>query len=174
MTGPSAGGPVAPRRVAVYPGSFDPFTNGHLDVLQRAARLFDRLVVGVLVHPTKRCTFAPEQRVDMIRAVVMGLQHPGIEVAQFDGLLVDFCRRVGACAVIRGLRAVSDYEYEMQLAHINKKLAPDIEAIFLMTSTQHSFLSSSIVKEVARLSDDVADQVPPTVHDALRQLFPRG
>lgn len=158
------------NRIAVYPGSFDPFTNGHLDVLERSCRLFNRVVVGVLNHPAKKCTFPPALRVAMIRETIGASPAVSkvIEVTSFDGLLVEFCRRVGACAVIRGLRAVSDYEYELQLAHMNKKLAPDIETLFLMTAANHSFLSSSIVKEVARLGGRFEDLVPAPVARELR------
>ncbi|HEY9070573.1 MAG TPA: pantetheine-phosphate adenylyltransferase [Candidatus Ozemobacteraceae bacterium] len=156
-------------RIAVYPGSFDPFTNGHLDILNRAAKLFDYVIVAVLVNPEKRCLFTPEQRVDMINAVLG--ESENVRAVHFHGLLVDFCRQVHACAVIRGLRAVSDYEYELQLFSINKQLAVDIETVFLMSSTQYSFLSSSIVKEVARYGGDVCTMVPAGVDAALRRLF---
>ncbi len=161
-------------RIAVYPGSFDPFTNGHLDILERGCRLFDRVIVGVLVNSRKNCLFTAEQRVDMIKKVVAGNRHGTgnvIEVVAFEGLLVEFCRKVNACAVVRGLRAVSDYEYELQLAHFNKKLAPNIETIFMMTATNHSFLSSSIVKEVGRLGGDFSDLVPAAIHAELMRVF---
>ena len=163
------------NRIAVYPGSFDPFTNGHLDILERSCRVFNRVIVGVLENSNKKCLFTPDQRVEMIHNVV-GVNRHGtanvIEVVKFEGLLVEFCRQVGACAVIRGLRAVSDYEYELQMAHFNKKLAPDIETIFMMTAATNSFLSSSIVKEVARLGGDFSDLVPAAVHAALIRIFP--
>ncbi|MBP7635614.1 pantetheine-phosphate adenylyltransferase [Candidatus Ozemobacteraceae bacterium] len=152
-------------RIGVYPGSFDPFTKGHLDILNRAAKVFDHVIVGVLVHPSKRCLFSPEQRVEMISDVLK--ESENVRAIHFDGLLVDFCRQVGACAVIRGLRAVSDYEYELQIFSVNKQLAPDLETVFLMSSTQYSFLSSSIVKEVAKYGGDVSSMVPPAVEDFL-------
>ncbi len=156
-------------RIAVYPGSFDPFTNGHLDILVRAARIFDHVIVGVLVHPAKKCLFTPEQRVDMITEVTREIEN--VRAIHFNGLLVDFCRTAGACAVIRGLRAVSDYEYELQMFSVNKQLAPDLETVFLMSSTQYSFLSSSIAKEVARYGGDVRALVPPTVEAELARAF---
>lgn len=148
-------------RIAVYPGSFDPFTKGHLDILNRAAKIFDYVILGVLVHPAKSCLFSPEQRVEMINEVLK--DHENVRAIHFNGLLVDFCRHVHACAVIRGLRAVSDYEYELQIFSVNKQLSPDLETVFLMSATQYSFLSSSIVKEVAKYGGDVSSMVPPAV-----------
>jgi pantetheine-phosphate adenylyltransferase len=156
-------------KIAVYPGSFDPFTNGHLDILTRAARLFDHLVVAVLVHPSKKCLFSPEMRVDMIKEVTRDLEN--VRAIHFDGLLVDFCVKLGACAIIRGLRAVSDYEYELQMFSVNKQLAPKLETVFMMSATQYSFLSSSIAKEVARYGGDVSTLVPPLVDQELRRVF---
>lgn len=156
-------------RIALYPGSFDPFTNGHLDILTRAARIFDHVIVGVLVHPTKKCLFTPEQRVEMISEVIKDLEN--VRAIHFNGLLVEFCRTIGACAVIRGLRAVSDYEYELQMFSVNKQLAPDLETVFLMSATQYSFLSSSIAKEVARYGGDVSALVPPVVQAELVKAF---
>ncbi|RCK79944.1 MAG: Phosphopantetheine adenylyltransferase [Candidatus Ozemobacter sibiricus] len=156
-------------KIALYPGSFDPFTNGHLDILTRAARIFDHVIVGVLVHPTKKCLFTPEMRVEMINEVIKDFEN--VRAIHFNGLLVEFCRTIGACAVIRGLRAVSDYEYELQMFSVNKQLAPELETIFLMSSTQYSFLSSSIAKEVARFGGDVSALVPPVVEAELRRAF---
>lgn len=161
-------------RIAVYPGSFDPFTNGHLDILFRAAKLFDYIIVGVLVNPTKKCLFSPEKRVEMINEVIKPEEK--VRAIHFDGLLVDFCTRVGACAIIRGLRAVSDWEYELQLFSVNKQLAPAIETVFLMSATKYSFLSSSIAKEVARYGGDIKELVPDYVRKELERAFapPRG
>lgn len=156
-------------RIAVYPGSFDPFTNGHLDILNRAAKIFDYVMVGVLVHPAKRCLFSPEHRVEMITEVVKEFEN--VRAVHFNGLLVDFCRHVHACAVIRGLRAVSDYEYELQIFSVNKQLAPDLETVFLMSATRYSFLSSSIVKEVAKYGGDISSMVPPTVEKFMKQYY---
>jgi pantetheine-phosphate adenylyltransferase len=156
-------------RVAIYPGSFDPFTNGHLDILQRAAVLFDHILVGVLVHPTKKCLFSPEERVELISEVIKPFDN--IRAIHFNGLLVDFCRSAGACAIIRGLRAVSDYEYEMQMFSVNNQLAPDLETVFLMSSPRYSFLSSSIAKEVARYGGDITNLVPPNIACEMRRKF---
>lgn len=154
-------------RVAIYPGSFDPFTNGHLDILQRAAALFDHIIVGVLVHPAKKCLFSPEERVEMISEVVK--KNENIRVIHFNGLLVDFCRSVGACTIIRGLRAVSDYEYELQMFSINHQLSPDTETVFLMSSPKFSFLSSSIAKEVAHYGGNVDGMLPCNIAELLRR-----
>lgn len=156
-------------RVAIYPGSFDPFTYGHLDILQRAANLFDHIIVGVLVHPAKKCLFSPEDRVEMISEVVKKIEN--VRAIHFNGLLVDFCRSTGSCAIIRGLRAVSDYEYEMQMYSVNNQLAPDLETVFLMSSPKFSFLSSSIAKEVARYGGDISGLVPEKVAAAMRDKF---
>ncbi len=156
-------------RVAIYPGSFDPFTNGHLDILQRAAVLFDHVIVGVLVHPAKKCFFSPEERVEMISDVIKKIEN--VRAIHFNGLLVDFCRSTGSCAIIRGLRAVSDYEYEMQMFSVNNQLAPDLETVFLMSSPKFSFLSSSIAKEVARYGGDISGLVPEKVARAMHAKF---
>ncbi len=156
-------------RVAIYPGSFDPFTNGHLDILQRAATLFDHVIVGVLVHPAKKCLFSPEERVEMISDVIKKIEN--VRAIHFNGLLVDFCRSTGSCAIIRGLRAVSDYEYEMQMFSVNNQLAPDLETVFLMSSPKFSFLSSSIAKEVARYGGDISGLVPEKVARAMHAKF---
>lgn len=156
-------------RVAIYPGSFDPFTNGHLDILQRAAVLFDHIIVGVLVHPSKKCLFPPEERVELISEVIKN--HENIRAIHFNGLLVDFCKSAGACAIIRGLRAVSDYEYEMQMFSVNIQLAPTLETVFLMSSPRYSFLSSSIAKEVARYGGDISNLVPENIGIEMRKKF---
>lgn len=156
-------------RIALYPGSFDPFTNGHLDILQRAAKLFDHIIIGVLVHPSKRCLFSPEERVELISEVIK--KNENVRAIHFNGLLVDFCRSVGACAIIRGLRAVSDYEYEMQMFSVNNQLAPDLETVFLMSSPRYSFLSSSIAKEVARYGGDISGLVPEKIAIEMKKKF---
>jgi pantetheine-phosphate adenylyltransferase len=156
-------------RVAVYPGSFDPFTNGHCDILKRAAAVFDHVIVGVLVNPSKSCLFSPEERVEMINVATKEI--PNVRIIHFNGLLVDFCRQAKACAIIRGLRAVSDYEFEMQMFSVNHQLAKDLETIFLMSSPRYSFLSSSIVKEVARYQGDVSKMVTPFIEVRLKDKF---
>jgi len=148
-------------RIAVYPGSFDPVTNGHLDVIERASRLFDRVVVAVGRNAGKSALFAPEERVDLLREACAPWGN--VEAVSFDGMLVGLARENGASVLIKGLRAVSDFEYEFQMALANRYLAPDIETLFLMTSAEYQFLSSSIVKEIARVGGDVAPLVPPVV-----------
>ncbi len=151
---------------AVYPGSFDPITLGHLDVIKRAAGAFDRLVVAVLVNPRKSVTAAAHERAAEIGAVVTesapGVA-AGIEVVTFDGLTVDLATRLGASFIVRGLRAVSDFESEMQMAHTNRKLQPTIDTVFFMTALEHAYLSSSLVREIAAFGGDVSGMVPPAV-----------
>lgn len=154
-------------KIAVYPGSFDPMTNGHLDILKRAASLFDHVIVGVLVNNNKKCLFSPEERVDMINEAIQDLEN--VRVMHFNGLLVDFCDKVGATAVIRGLRAVSDYEYEVQMFAANYKLNPKVETVFLMSQPKYSFLSSSVVKEIAFYGGHIEDMVTPFIADAIKK-----
>jgi pantetheine-phosphate adenylyltransferase len=157
---------------ALYPGSFDPLTLGHLDLMERAAVLFDGLVVAVLQNPGKTPAFPLERRLSQIRQATGHL--PRLEVTSFDGLTVEMARSCGAGVILRGLRAMSDFEFELQLAHTNKSLAPDLETLFLATAAHHSFLSSSVVKEVARFGGDVSRMVPPGVADDLARLFNRS
>ncbi|HEU4919446.1 MAG TPA: pantetheine-phosphate adenylyltransferase [Candidatus Limnocylindrales bacterium] len=159
--------------VAVYPGSFDPITNGHLDVIGRAAFAFDTIVVGVLANPRKQPLLAADERVEIIRAsVAAGAPTRGrIDVQAFDGLTVEFCHAVGASFIVRGLRAISDFEAEMQLAHNNRKLAPDVDTVFFMTALEHGYVSSSLVKEIASFGGDVAEMVPPAALAALRRAL---
>ena len=154
---------------ALYPGSFDPLTLGHLDLIERSARLFTGVTVAVLQNPSKNPTFPLEQRLGQIRAATSHL--PTVQVASFDGLTVDFARSCGAAVILRGLRALSDFEFELQIAHTNKTLAPAIETLFLATAVQHSFLSSSVVKEVARFGGAVEHMVPRGVAGDLARLF---
>lgn len=156
---------------ALYPGSFDPLTLGHLDLIERASRLFDGVVVAVLQNPGKQPSFPLEQRLQQIRSATMHLQ--AIEVGHFDGLTVEYARRCGAAVILRGLRALSDFEFELQIAHTNTTLAPSVETLFLATAVQHSFLSSSVVKEVARFGGDISHMVPQGVAEDLRRLFNR-
>lgn len=158
-------------RTAVYPGSFDPFTNGHLDVVHRAAPLFDRVVVAVLGNPRKAPLFPIEERLAMIREVCGGLTN--VTVESFDGLTVELCRARGAGWIVRGLRAISDFEAEIQFAHNNRRLAPEVDTVFLMTSLEQGYVSSSLVKEIAALGGDVGAMVPPAVGLALAGRFGR-
>ncbi len=158
-------------KIAVYPGSFDPFTNGHMDVVERALTLFDRVIVAVGANPDKagRHVFAPEERVEMIKEVLTG--HPNAGVEQFTGLTVDFARRAGAQAIVKGLRAYSDFDAELQQALMNRKLAPDIHTVFLMSSFAHIFVSSSILKDIARGGGDVSEFLHPAVARRLKEKF---
>jgi pantetheine-phosphate adenylyltransferase len=152
-------------KTAVYPGTFDPITNGHSDLVARAARLFDRVIVGVARNTGKNPVCGVDERVKVARVALADI--PKVEVVPFEGLLVEFCRRYGAGVVIRGLRAVSDFEYEFQLASMNRRLAPEIETIFLTPAEQYSFISSSLVREIARLGGDVSEFVHPEVQHLL-------
>lgn len=156
-------------KICVYPGSFDPITNGHLDIIYRASKIFDKLIIAVLVNSNKSPTFSLDERVDLIRCVVN--DRPDIEVMSFSGLLVDFVKENNASVIIKGLRAVSDYEYELQMALLNKNLEPDIETLFMMSSINYSFLSSSIVKELARNGGKIDDLVPDCIKDAVMKKY---
>lgn len=158
--------------VAVVPGSFDPITYGHVDIIERAAGLYDRVVVGVLLNESKEGLFRPDERVAMIRRIVG--RNRRIEVRAFDGLLVRFARECGARVIVRGIRAVSDYEYELQMALMNRRLEPGIDTVFLLPKEEYSFLSSRLVKEVCRLGGDVTGLVPPAVLTALKSRLRDG
>ncbi len=152
---------------AVYPGTFDPITNGHGDIIARASVLFDRVVVAVAGNPGKRPVFGLDERVTLARDVLADLEN--VEVLEFDTLLVDFARETGANVILRGLRAVSDFEYEFQLAGMNRRLAPDLETMFLTPAEQYTYISSSLVREISALGGDVTDFVHPVVAAALRK-----
>lgn len=156
-------------RIAVYPGTFDPVTNGHLDILHRAAALFDRVIVGVASDNNKETLFTLSERLELLKSEVRDLKN--VEVISFSGLTVEFARQCGAVALIRGLRAMTDFEYEFQLALINQKLDPGIETVFLMTKSDFSFISSSAIKWTASLRGSIADFVPPNVEKALLQKY---
>lgn len=158
--------------VAVLPASFDPITCGHVDIVTRASRLFDRLFVAVYAHPRKRqnTLFSLDERLTFVRESISGLEN--VEVKPFEGLIVDFCRSVGANVLVRGLRAVSDFEYEYQQAGLNRKMLPGLEVICMFASIEYGFLSSSIIKEIAENGGDVSSMVPPPVLRGLRKRFP--
>ena len=152
------------ERIGVYPGSYDPLTNGHLDIIHRASKLFDRLIVAVLVNASKKnAIFTMEERVALIQKCIGNMEN--VEVKMFDGLLVDFVNQNQAVAIVKGLRAVSDYEYELQMAALNKQIDKNVETIFLMADIQNSFLSSSIVKELAKHGGDIRGLVPGEIVD---------
>jgi len=153
------------KRIAVYPGTFDPVTNGHLDLAGRASRHFDRLVMAVLRNEDKQPMFSTRERIELLREATAGLVN--VEVDAFDGLLVDYARRVGASVILRGIRALTDFEYEMQMAMMNRRLEPELEAVFLLPSEEYSFVSSRLVREVASLGGSVDRLVPANVARAL-------
>jgi pantetheine-phosphate adenylyltransferase len=157
------------KKIAIYPGSFDPITNGHIDIAKRALSLFDTVVVGVAINSNKQTLFSKEERLELIRNSLGDWDR--IEIQSFEGLTVEFAQKIGANAIVRGLRAVSDFDYEYAISLVNKKLAPDVETVFLMASNDYSFVSSTIVKEVARHGREVSMQVPDVVSKALIKKY---
>ncbi|WP_020676262.1 pantetheine-phosphate adenylyltransferase [Geopsychrobacter electrodiphilus] len=157
------------NQIAIYPGSFDPITNGHMDVIRRGLEIFDRVIIAVARNSEKNSLFTVQDRVDLINRLIDG--NPRLEVDTFDGLLVDYVVSREARIILRGLRAVSDFEYEFQLTQMNHSISPQIETLFMMTSTRYGYLSSSIVKEVASLGGDISKFVPPQVAEELRKKF---
>jgi pantetheine-phosphate adenylyltransferase len=156
------------ERIAVYPGSFDPITNGHLDIIERGLKLFDKIIVAILYNPNKKSLFSVEERLELLHLTMADFNHR-VEVDSFDGLLVEYASRRGAHAILRGMRAVSDFEYEFQLALMNRKLNREVQTVFLMTGLRWIFTSSSIIKEAAKFGGDIADMVPPVVHRRLAE-----
>lgn len=157
------------KKIAIYPGTFDPITNGHVDLIQRGLRIFDQIIVAVAMNPKKTSLFTVEERVRMAEEAIKGLGN--VKVEPFDGLLMDYARGKGASAIIRGLRAVSDFEYELQMALMNRRLDSEIETVFMMPSEEYSYLTSSIVKEVASLNGSTKGLVPEIVEKEFRKKF---
>jgi len=156
-------------RTAVYPGSFDPITNGHLDIIKRASKIYDKVIVGVLNNRSKNPLFTPQERVDMIKGEVASFDN--VEVASFSGLLVDFAREHNASVIVKGLRTVADFEYEFQMALLNKTLHEDIETIFMMTDSKYSYISSSMVKELAGFGGNLSGLVSPQIENKIKEKF---
>ena len=159
-------------RKALYPGSFDPVTKGHLDIIERSYAIVDHLTVAVLENPRKESAFTVEERLEMLK--LSTAQYPKIEVDYFSGLLIEYVKRKKIGIIIKGLRAISDFEFEFQMALVNRKLNPDVETLFMMTNSKYSYLSSSIVKEIADFGGDIETLVPPQVHDYIVSKFKRG
>ncbi|MBR2861341.1 MAG: pantetheine-phosphate adenylyltransferase [Clostridia bacterium] len=153
-------------KIMVYPGSFDPITLGHLDIIKRASKMADKVIVAIMHNPSKKCYFSLEERMEFIRKSVKDLDN--VEVDFSDGLMVDYLKKVSATAAIRGLRAITDFEYELQWAAFNQNLDPDFEAVFLMANSEHSFLSSSIVREIGRMGGDIKKMVPQEIYEEIQ------
>ncbi len=166
-----AAGETMKPKVAIYPGSFDPLTNGHLDLIERGAKIFDRLIVALLRNPDKDPLFTIPEREMMLREVTKHLAN--VEVDTFDGLLVDYATRRGARVILRGIRAISDYEYELQMALMNRKLDPELETVFMIPAEAYSYLSSGLVREIFQLGGSIKGLVPPIVEERLRHKVPR-
>ncbi len=157
------------RRIAIYPGSFDPITNGHIDIAERGLKLFDKIIVAILQNPTKELLFPVEERFEMLKESFR--EYPNIEVETFNGLLVDYAATRNSTAILRGMRAVSDFEYEFQMALMNRRLNREVQTVFLMTSFRWIFTSSSIIKEAAQFGGDIENMVPPIVNQKLKEKF---
>ncbi len=155
------------ERIAIYPGTFDPITNGHIDVIDRASKMFDKVIVVVAINSKKTCLFTEAERYDMAKDSLKHLENVNVELHQ--GLTVDFARKVNASTIVRGIRAVSDYEYEFQIALMNRKLNPDVNTIFLLPHEKYTYLNSSIIRELSRYDEDVAEFVPETVVQKLKE-----
>lgn len=164
--------PIRKERIAIYPGTFDPVTNGHMDIIQRASKQFDRLIVAVLNNLSKNPLFTVEERTDLLRQATADI--PNVEIDSFRDLLVNYVRQKDAQVIVRGIRTVTDFEYELQNASINHSLSPDAETIFMMTNPKYSYLSSSVVKEIAHFGGNVTEFVTPEVERAMKQKFNRS
>ena len=159
-------------KIAVYPGSFDPVTKGHLNIIERAAAIFDKVYVCVMVNSSKKPMFTRDERVELIKKSYTNL--PNVIVETYDGLLVEYAENVGACAIVKGLRAVSDFDWEFQMALANKKIKPNIETLFLASSEKHTYLSSTVVKELGKYGTDLSDFVPPEILEDVKKKFESG
>ena len=157
--------------IAICPGSYDPVTLGHLDIITRTSRIFDHVIVAVMINPNKKTSFTVEERIDLLRRATEGI--PGVEVVGFTGLLADYAHRRGATAIVKGLRAVTDFEYEFQMALTNKKLAPDVETLFMTTRSEYMYLSSSMVKQIAGFGGDISHFVPECLLEKINQRLCR-
>ncbi|MCP4747767.1 MAG: pantetheine-phosphate adenylyltransferase [Desulfobacteraceae bacterium] len=157
------------QKIAIYPGSFDPVTNGHIDIVKRSMKLFDKIIVTIMHNPNKQTLFTTQERLEMLQTGMKDIN--GLTFAVFDGLLVDYAKQRGAQAIIRGMRAVSDFEFEFQMALMNRKLNRDVQTIFLMTGLRWIFTSSSIIKEAAKFGGEISDMVPPIVNQKLKEKF---
>ena len=155
--------------IAIYPGSFDPVTNGHIDIIERASKMYDTLIVAVLINASKTAAFSLDEKIEMLKAVTSHLDN--VEVKTFDGLLIDFAHREGANVIVRGLRAATDFEYELQLAQTNRVLAPDVDTVFLLTNLKYSYLSSSIVREIASYGGDITHFVDQRIEEKVIKRF---
>lgn len=160
-----------PKTIAIYPGTFDPITLGHLDVLKRASRLFDEVIIASAISSSKNTMFTIEERIDAIKLSISDMKNCSVE--KFDGLLVNYAIEKRASVIIRGLRAISDFEYEFQMALTNRRIAPDVETVFLMPGEKHSFISSTLVREVAKYGGDVSEFVPAEAAEMIRKKFPK-
>ncbi len=158
--------PATMQRIAIYPGSFDPITNGHIDIIERGSRIFDSIIVAILANVEKTPLFSENERIAIIREVFK--DRPNVQVETFNGLLVEYAQRKQATAIVRGLRAVSDFEYEFQMALMNRHLAPGLETVFMMPAEQYTYISSRLIKEVFTLGGEISGLVPPVVEDKLR------
>ncbi len=160
--------------IAVYPGSFDPITYGHIDIIERGSKLFDKVVVAILINPNKKPLFTVEERLEMIRNSLGHLPEEKIEISSFSGLLVDYVKKINAKAILRGIRAISDFEYEFQMALTNRRLLKKVDTVFMMPDERYSYLSANLVREIASFGGDISHFVPPHVEKKLKEKFKKG
>jgi len=158
-------------KTAIYPGSFDPVTNGHIDIIKRGLKLFDKIIVTILENPAKKSLFTIDERIELLKASLKDIENGNIEIASYGGLLVDYAVKRDAQAILRGMRAVSDFDYEFQMALMNRKLNREVQTVFLMTGLRWIFTSSSIIKEAAQFGGDIASMVPPVVYEELKKKY---